>query len=324
MELGDKVNWLITSRCNLDCQYCFAPRNAQPEDSRKLVEIAKLLAQSPLKKVTISGGEPLLIENIEEITKILREGQKYVSLHTNGFYLSEDRIKNLGPHLGDIAIPVDSMDASINDPLRGDGSLHVFKRVLNQLNKHELNVGIHTVATPMNLSGLNAIYNYLSRKDFSFWKVYEQMGRTMERLQGEFDPQTGGTDAFLADFLLVESKMKRKDSRIRFIAAHDKMPYIFLNSEGRVSYGPWFAEKPMSFGNILDGGIQGIIQGVKEYVENGRDSEKFFEGMWQLPLWARCYNGEFEPKELEEVVPQYHKRFEKLVELYSARDNAIE
>jgi len=86
------ANIVATNRCDLSCWYCFffAERAGfvyEPslEQIRKMVRI--LRQQGPWKPnaVQITGGEPLLRDDLVEIIKILREeGIVHVQLNTNG------------------------------------------------------------------------------------------------------------------------------------------------------------------------------------------------------------------------------------------------
>src|SRR5574343_670961 len=150
--LENKVNWILTERCNRHCDYCFAPKNQAQEDSKILEKLARILAEEKLEKVTISGGEPLLVDNLLEIIRILYESGTYVSLHTNGDFLTPEKIRQLKPLVGDIGIPIDSMDSRIQEERRGVGSLESFKRAYGDLNREGVKIRIHTVVDEQNIT----------------------------------------------------------------------------------------------------------------------------------------------------------------------------
>ena len=319
MELGDKVNWLITSRCNLSCGYCPVLQDGDNEKPTTTQRIAEELSRSKVRGLSISGGEPMLVKDLSNVIKGLHSGGKYVSLHTNGHYLNAVTINSINQHVDGVAIPLDSMNPAVNDRMRGSGSLEAAKSAINILKQGGIKTRIHTVATPGNINGLNEIYYYFSEMGLDHWKIYEMMDRN--DLFGDYETAfgDGGVNSFFADFLLAEEAMRAaKDDRVEFVALHDRRPYIFLDPLGNVNYGPWFFDNAKSFGNILSRGLDFIVDNVKGFV--GSDSEQLFEGMRQLPLWARYYNGEFDPEEVAAISPEYKERFERLVEVYMKRD----
>lgn len=83
----------ITQRCNLNCFYCHregesyqASTEMTPEEVRRIVELAASLG---FRHVKLTGGEPLLREDILNIVRRIRgvRGIEEVSMTTNGILL---------------------------------------------------------------------------------------------------------------------------------------------------------------------------------------------------------------------------------------------
>ena len=92
------ANYLITSRCNLNCGVCFNQDNPLPPGRElrheEVVELLKTLARRRCG-LFLSGGEPLMREDIIEIVE---EGKRLgltVGMVTNGLLLDESRIGRL-------------------------------------------------------------------------------------------------------------------------------------------------------------------------------------------------------------------------------------
>lgn len=94
-----RINYLrisVTDRCNLRCKYCvdgqfpFIP-HSEILTYEEIIRFVRICTQLGIKKVRLTGGEPLLRKGIEfllkEITSI--EGVEDVSLTTNGILLEE-------------------------------------------------------------------------------------------------------------------------------------------------------------------------------------------------------------------------------------------
>ncbi len=105
--------WIVTYNCNFRCPYCF--ENRETKDSLRYVSFTKEQVDKTfdaMKKIeprvqlqsdiiTLYGGEPLLKENKEIVTYIVREGKKRgYKFHaiTNGYDL-EKYIDLLAPNL---------------------------------------------------------------------------------------------------------------------------------------------------------------------------------------------------------------------------------
>ena len=120
MQPGDHIHWFLTDRCNLDCNYCFRPFFGYSVDDKRNEDLARLLVEGGVKQVTLGGGEPMLVRNLETIFRILKEGSIYISLHTNGTFLSRKRITQLKGLVDDIALPVDSMNRKMQGEIKGN------------------------------------------------------------------------------------------------------------------------------------------------------------------------------------------------------------
>jgi len=107
----------VTDRCNFRCVYC---RSADPEnhmDWRELLtwgeleRLARILIGLGIRKVRVTGGEPLAREGLEDFVAALRGlGAQDVSITTNGRGLAErcDRLVRSG--LNRVNISLDSLD----------------------------------------------------------------------------------------------------------------------------------------------------------------------------------------------------------------------
>lgn len=73
--------------CNLDCSYCdtkWANRADCPCESLTEKDILDYVLASGIKNVTLTGGEPLLQENVRELIVLLGENSLSVEIETNG------------------------------------------------------------------------------------------------------------------------------------------------------------------------------------------------------------------------------------------------
>lgn len=85
-----------TRRCNLSCAYCNEyDSSSQPVPTEVMRERVDRLADLGTSIITISGGEPLLHPELEEIITHIRRRGVLASMITNGYLLSRKRIQQL-------------------------------------------------------------------------------------------------------------------------------------------------------------------------------------------------------------------------------------
>ncbi len=92
---GRMVNSLrvsITQRCNFDCFFCHQEGESGPDGEatpEEIEAIVSVAAELGIGKVKITGGEPLLREDIAEIIRRISSHMGEVSMTTNGYLLNE-------------------------------------------------------------------------------------------------------------------------------------------------------------------------------------------------------------------------------------------
>jgi radical SAM protein with 4Fe4S-binding SPASM domain len=126
------IFWESTKRCNLKCRYCRVLKDT-PADELNTDEAMRLISDIkssfPEALLVISGGEPLIREDIFDIlAHASRIGLK-TSLATNGTLLGPDEAEKLkGCGVRRVSISIDSIDKAAHDKSRGvEGS---YKRAL--------------------------------------------------------------------------------------------------------------------------------------------------------------------------------------------------
>jgi cyclic pyranopterin phosphate synthase len=94
----------ITQRCNLNCTYCHregevqrANASAEKMTVEEITKIAKTAVSLGITRVKLTGGEPLMREDLPEIIQNIRaiSGLRDLSLTTNGLRLGDGLAKRL-------------------------------------------------------------------------------------------------------------------------------------------------------------------------------------------------------------------------------------
>jgi MoaA/NifB/PqqE/SkfB family radical SAM enzyme len=90
------VHIIPMRRCNLDCGYCNEYDNvSKPVPLQEMKKRLSILAGIGTSIITISGGEPLMHPELEEIIRDIRKHKMIAGMITNGFLLSKERISSL-------------------------------------------------------------------------------------------------------------------------------------------------------------------------------------------------------------------------------------
>jgi sulfatase maturation enzyme AslB (radical SAM superfamily) len=115
------VCWSPLVRCNLDCPHCLDDKAVAELGRSGRRRIARLLAESPVLGVDISGGEPLLLRELPELLDALTTGGCAVSMTTNGTHLAR-WAEALAAHVDAVRVSLDGPTAEDHDRWRGAGS----------------------------------------------------------------------------------------------------------------------------------------------------------------------------------------------------------
>jgi MoaA/NifB/PqqE/SkfB family radical SAM enzyme len=90
------VHIIPMRRCNLDCGYCNEYDDfSKPVPLQKMKDRLSILAGMGTSIITISGGEPLMHPDLEQIIRETRKHKMIAGMITNGFLLSKERIESL-------------------------------------------------------------------------------------------------------------------------------------------------------------------------------------------------------------------------------------
>jgi MoaA/NifB/PqqE/SkfB family radical SAM enzyme len=90
------VHIIPTRRCNLACTYCNEFDDfSNPVPLQEMKKRLDILADMGTSIITISGGEPLLHPELDEIIRHIRQRGMIAGMITNGFLLTQKRIEEL-------------------------------------------------------------------------------------------------------------------------------------------------------------------------------------------------------------------------------------
>ena len=147
----ETVVWETTFKCNVNCIHCGSDCTSVEKDNQlttaECIEIIEDLADIGAKTVILSGGEPLMREDIGVLASMIKRFGMEVAFISNGFRIDEDIAKMLHA-IKPIAygLSIDAADPYLHDYIRG--RKHVFEHVENAIMLlHKYNVAPSVVTT---------------------------------------------------------------------------------------------------------------------------------------------------------------------------------
>ncbi|MGD6810965.1 MAG: GTP 3',8-cyclase MoaA [Candidatus Bathyarchaeia archaeon] len=118
----------VTQRCNYHCTYCHREGEVEHANTteeimtvKEIVRIAKIAVDLGIARIKLTGGEPLMRSDIDQIVKGISgiEGLRDLSLTTNGLMLPEMAKKLRVAGLGRINISLSSLNKDTYSKLTG-------------------------------------------------------------------------------------------------------------------------------------------------------------------------------------------------------------
>ncbi|MSS64756.1 radical SAM/SPASM domain-containing protein [Velocimicrobium porci] len=245
-----EVSFEITNRCNLRCKHCCIMANSIQEElttNEVYSAFNKVIKWNP-DNITISGGEPLLRQDIQELLLYLREYYNgKITLSTNALLIDEDNIEVLKKCVDYIEISIDGVDEKSCREIRGEGVFeHVIQKVRFLQNNDCNNISLSMVVSDKNIE--------LER---SFKKLNEQLGTYPVIRVLAFVGRSKEERAKL-------SNLKQNEVYIPEVFFDDKQPFVFwgncllknskrmIRTNGNILSCPLIVEDEYSIANIKD------------------------------------------------------------------------
>ncbi|MBI4687037.1 MAG: radical SAM protein [Nitrospirae bacterium] len=300
---GTIVIWNLTNNCNLSCKHCYASANQLKNNGLSRDEIQSLiqqLKQSDVKFAILSGGEPLLRDDIFDIACELKNAGIKTYLSTNGILVGQHNIDRIKEQFDYIGISIDG-EPEVHDAFRGRiGAFEESLEAIRLCLKNDLRVGLRFTLTENTQGSLPFVFELAERegipKIYISHLVYSGRGGDLHDLGKEdykravefilnksfefvdknipIDVVTGNNDAD-AVMLLNEFKKRYPDAydriyeRLKTWGGNQAGKRLLnIDSEGNVKPDPFFSDavgnvRMESFCEIWNS--NGILTKLREY-----------------------------------------------------------
>lgn len=156
----------LTHRCNQRCLYCQVWNMKSRElNTKEIFSIINELATIGTRRFCLTGGEPLLRDDIGQIIDFAYRRNMAVEVSSNGS-LVKDKISQL-KRVYALCISLDGPE-HIHDNVRGNGSFRKVMEAANIARKKKIPVYFRSVISKMNLEHIDAILNIAKNLKIKF------------------------------------------------------------------------------------------------------------------------------------------------------------
>ena len=282
--------WECTTRCNLRCRHCGSDCMAASQDvDMPLEDFLSAFDTIPRKEiprgftVVLTGGEPLLRPDIEDVGRAIRRRGAGWGMVSNGYFYDRDMHRKLmGAGMGALTISLDGLEDE-HDWMRGrKGS---FSRAVQAIaiaaQDGRINFDVVTCVNRRNLGQLQAIHDLLASLGVKQWRIFTiiPIGRAKN------DPDLHLSDPeFVSLMEFIKEKREHKESEMTVTFSCEG----YLGKyERKVRQNPYFCHAGINIASIL---IDGRINACPNI-----DRDLFSQGnIYQDSLWD-VWNTRFKP-----------------------------
>ncbi|TDA29410.1 MAG: GTP 3',8-cyclase MoaA [Archaeoglobi archaeon] len=211
----------VTSRCNLNCIYCHREGEDNPGDemsAERIAEIANAFHELGVKKLKLTGGEPLLRRDICDIISSMPDFEE-ISLTTNGIFLKDLAFDLKASGLDRVNVSLDTLNAETFRFITGGGDLN---RVIEGLR-----TAVEAELTPikLNMVLMKGINESEVRKMLEFANSFNKKGTNVILQLIELIPNSA-TERFYLDPTIFEEEFARIANAIKIRDMHRRKQFV--------------------------------------------------------------------------------------------------
>lgn len=185
------ISWNVTKRCNLYCKHCYRDSSSEQFEGELSTTAGKKLieeiAAAGFKILILSGGEPLIREDIYELISYAAQNRLIPVLGTNGTLITRavaEKLKHSG--LKGVGVSIDSIDPKKHDEFRAKaGSFNMALEGIKNCIEVGIKVQINTTVTKHNRDEILEITEFATelgaKAHHPFFLVEVGRGKNLKR-----------------------------------------------------------------------------------------------------------------------------------------------
>lgn len=277
------VAFNLTRRCNLACSHCYISAGAWHQAALELdtAQVKRILDEildinsSPM--LILTGGEPLVRDDLEDIARHASSRGATVVVGTNGTRLDDARIASLmAAGVTGVAVSIDSLNETYHDRFRhGDGALADTLAAVDRVRAHGLDFVVQTTLTRGNREELRDLVAWSADKGAVSFNLYFVVPTGRAELMRGLEPHEN--EAVLEELvelqaeyqgqMMVRSKcqpqimrhVRDRDPASPLLNYKTRCPcgvnYVRITPEGKVTPCPY---APLVAGDLMESSFREI------------------------------------------------------------------
>lgn len=237
-------NWTLSFRCNFSCEHCWSREEISEElstaDIRSIIDV---LAQKQVPFINFGGGEPLIREDLYEITSYATQKGLNVSMNSNGWLIDDEAARRLRESgFKSVGISIDSIDPALHDDFRNmPGSFPRAVAALDALREAGVKTTMSSVISRINYRHFRGLLDLARERGVGqvYLHNFKCSGRGFKNRQ-ELDLSPEEWKAFYVEALAVKGETQDlsisfDDPVIASLPGYDENPLVKGSSCGKLS-----------------------------------------------------------------------------------------
>lgn len=230
------MSYQITLRCNRRCMFCDAWRIRAPKelDTEQAKKVVSEIASHGISILGITGGEPLIRKDLEEIAASAKRKGIIVGVNTNGTLLTPRRARSISSVFDTVFVSLDGFEKT-HDKIRGERG--TFREAMAGLKNLLAVKGDCTV-------GVNFVLNNVNYREFvPFCNWIKSLGVLVTAFP------VAGEDDFISAYSIPRDKV---DEFVLDVLKEKSINPLLGPSEKVIEFIPKFVKGEMPY--ICDAG----------------------------------------------------------------------
>lgn len=157
-----RADFAVTSLCNLQCKHCAnsVMENIKEPKKDEIFTVCEKLSRVGIEEITLTGGEPLLRTDFEEISRFARKKFKKLYLMSNGTMINSINAEFIAELYDGISVSIDGYNESTCAPIRGKGVFKKVESAIKLLKKNNMKqITVSAVSNVYNLNEEDKFYD---------------------------------------------------------------------------------------------------------------------------------------------------------------------
>lgn len=274
--------WECTLRCNMHCRHCGSDCKISTlhpdmpfEDFRKVLLRVKEAYDSHKIMIVVTGGEPLMREDLVECCRAIHELEFPWGMVSNGRLMSPEKIQQLlAAGMGSATISIDGLEEDHNW-MRGtpDGFSYASRAVRILANEPSIRFDVVTCVNKRNYRHLDELKEYLISLGLKEWRLFTvfPVGRAASDPELQLSPEEFRG---LMEFI----KATRKEGRIK--ASYSCEGFVG-EYEGVVRDHLFACHAGLTVGSVLIDGSISACSSIRADYHQGNIYKDDFVEVWE-------------------------------------------